>query len=347
MTSQQGDGAFRPSWIDLFNKWVEQLRVRPWIFYVSLGMSLVLLQLLVLWLESGSYANELLPIILFNALAVPYLLALIRLLDNQALHALQGMRPILRMSEQEFDAYKIRIANMPFLAPLLAGLAMTLFAILLPLVAVEPQRYAALEQLSVFTIIFHIIDKSSAFLFGVVIYHTIRQLRFVYAISSNHMHINIFQLRPVQAFSGLTAATALGLVIFFYGWLLINPELLADPAILSVSLLFTVLAVLIFVWPLWGVHRLMAAEKGQALSEIEQQFEQIFSRFNKHIAENNDDAAQKLNGTIMSLEIQYNKINAVPTWPWRPETVRGVLTAVALPVLLMFVQYFVQQVLNR
>ena len=347
MTSGNGSEAFSPSWIDRFNNWVERLQVRPWLFYVVLGIGLILVQMLFLWLDSGSFANELLPVVVFNGLAVPYLLAMIRLLDKQALQALKGMRPMLNMSDEEFDAYKIRIADMPFLAPLLAGLAMTVFAILFPLVASEPERYTALGQLSVFTIVYHIIDKSSAFLFGVVIYHTIRQLRLVYAINSNHIRINIFQLRPVQAFSRLTGATALGLVIFFYGWMLINPELLADPAILGVSLLFTTLAVLVFVWPLWGVHRLMVTEKERALHEIELQFEDVFAAFNLHLEENDYAGAQELNGTIMSLEIKHNKVSAVPTWPWRSETARVVLTAVALPILLMIVQFIVQQALGR
>jgi len=347
MTSENGGRVFKPSWIDGFNNWLERQRLRPWILYVILGIAMILVQILFLWTDSASFADELLPVIVFNGLAVPYLLAMIRQLDNQAMHALKSMRPVLKLSTEEFNVYKFRIANMPFLAPLLAGLAMTVFTILFPLVASEPERYAALEQLSVFTIVYHIIDKSSAFLFGVVLYHTIRQLRLVNAINSNDIRINIFQLRPVQSFSRLTASTALALVIFFYGWMFINPELLADPAILGVSLLFTALAVLVFVWPLWSVHRLMVVEKEKALNEIELHFEAIFAKFNQQVADDDYTAAEKLNGTIMSLEIQHNKVNAVPTWPWRSETARVVLTAVALPVLLMILQFFVQQALGQ
>jgi hypothetical protein len=347
MTAETGSETFRASWIDRFNNWVERLHVRPWVFYVALGAALIVIQVAFLWLESGSPADELLPVILFNGLAVPYLLALIWLLDRQALKSLAGMRPVLTMTREEFETCRIRIATMPFLAPLLAGLAMTAFTILLPLVASEPERYAALEQLSVFTVVYHIIDKASAFLFGVVLYHTIRQLRLVYAINSQYIQINIFQLRPVQAFSRLTAATALGLVVFFYGWIFINPELLRDPAILGVSFLFTALAVLVFVGPLWGVHSLMVTKKEETLHEIEQQFEGIFSTFNERVVEEDYAAAEKLNGTIMSLEIQHNKVSAVPTWPWRSETARVVLTAVALPILLMIVQFFVMQALGQ
>jgi hypothetical protein len=347
MASEKVGKTFKPSWIDRFNDWVERLPLRPWIFYTGLGVALILVQILFLWLDGGSYTSELLPVIVFNGLAVPYLLGLLQLLDNQALSALENMKSVLSLSQEAFETYKFRIANMPFLAPLLAGLAMTLFVILLPLVAREPQRYAALDQLSFFTIVYQVVDISSAFLFGVVLYHTIRQLRLVYAINSSYIQVNIFQLRPVQAFSRLTASTALGLVIFFYGWLFINPELLADPAILIVYLLFTGLAVLVFVWPLWGMHSLMVLEKEQALQKIEQQLEILFKKFNHYVSAEDYEAAQALNGTIMSLEIQHNKVNAMPTWPWRSETARIVLTAVALPILLMIVQFFVQQVIER
>ena len=346
MMVENGAEVFRPSWIDRFNSLVGRLPIRPWIFYTVLGTGLILLQVLFLWLDSGTLAIELLPVIIFNGLAVPYLLALIRILDQQALQGLESLKPVLKMSNKGYVVAKRKISTMPFLAPLLAGLGMTAFAILLPLISSEPARYATLDHLSFFTFVYHIIDKSSAFLFGVVLYHTIRQLRLVNMINSNYVRINIFQLRPVQAFSKLTASTALGLLVFYYGWMIINPELLADPAILGISLLFTALAILVFVWPLWSMHRLMVMEKEQALIEIELQFETLFKKFNDFVVEDNYAGAEKLNGTIMSLEIQYNKVNGIPTWPWRSETARVVLTAVALPVLLMILQFIVQQAIG-
>ncbi|MFN2134966.1 MAG: hypothetical protein ACK2UK_03375 [Candidatus Promineifilaceae bacterium] len=347
MVIEESGGADRISLIDRFLHWVESLRIRPWVFYGMLGIVLICLQLFFLYLDSGFLAAELLPVIVFNGLAIPYLLATIQFLDRQALHALEGLKPVLTMSREQLGVYQSRIANMPFFAPLLAGLALTVFTIFFPMIASEPQRYAALEELSLFTVIYHIVDKCSAFLFGVLIFHTIRQLRLVYEISSNFLRINIFQIRPVQAFSGLTATTSLCLALFFYGWIIINPELLADPAVLAVSLLFGALVVLVFAWPLWGLHKLMAAEQMRALQEIELKFEELFAKFNQSLTEENYAAADKLNGMIMSLEIQHNKVSAVPTWPWRPETARIVLTAVALPVLLIFVQFLLQQALGR
>jgi hypothetical protein len=132
-------------------------------------------------------------------------------------------------------------------------------------------------------------------------------------------------------------------------WMLINPELLADPFSLGMTVSFTILAVAVFVWPLVGAHRLMETEKERMLHAIDLQFGAVFAMFNQRFRDNDNDdysAIGRLSGTISSLEIQYRKIKAIPTWPWRPETVRSVTTAIALPLVLMILQFLVEQALD-
>jgi hypothetical protein len=347
MTVNDKEELYQSSWIDRFSQWVAALPLRAWLFHAALGVGLILVQILFLWLNGGLDAGDLLPVIIFNGLAIPFLLALIQLLDNQAVSALNTMRPVLDLSEQAFELAEYRLANMPFLAPLLAGLATMALTILSPLVTAVPGSYAALAQLPLFAVVFHVVDKGSAFLFGVVLYHTVRQLRLVNAINLNHVRINLFYLRPLQAFSKLTASTALGLLVFVYVWMVINPELLADPLIVGYALLFTALAVAVFVWPLWGAHKLMQAEKDRALHEIGQRLEATFSKFNQLIQEGDYAATDQLNGVIATLETQHQRIDAIPTWPWSSETARLALTAIALPLILMIIQSFVLQALSR
>lgn len=338
---------YKPSWIDRFNNWIEKLPIRVWIFYVLFGIVLVLVQLLFLWLDRGLQAEELLPIIIFNGFAIPFLQGLIHLLDNQAVVALNFMKPMLDMSDSEFNQYAYRLSNMPFLAPLLAGLIMMVSVIVMERLWVVPVRYAALEQLPVFAVVYYLIDKISAFLYGVIIYHTIRQLRLVNSINSKHIRVNLFQLRPLQAFSKLTASTAVGLVVGVYGWMLINPELLTDLFGLIFVASFTILAIAVFVWPLVGTHRLMEMEKDRMLQEIDHQFESVFAMFNQRLQDDDYAAIERLNGTISSLEIQQRKIKAIPTWPWRTETLRSVLTAIVLPLVVWILQFLVEQALYR
>lgn len=347
MTDNDKERPYKPSWIDNLNDWIESLPLPAWIFHVVLGIVLIMVQIPFLWFEGGLRGEELLPIIIFNGFAVPYLLALMQFLDNQAVADLNSMRPLLDTTEQEFVQYEYKLSNMPFLAPLVTGLAMLVLVFLLELSLTQPVRYAALEQLPVFTGVFQIIDKSSAFLFGVSIYHTIRQLRLVNSINSNHACIDLFRLRPLQAFSRLTALTAVALVIFVYLFMLINPDLFADPVILGIIVAMTILTVSIFVWPLWGVHRLMEIEKERMLHEIDLLFEEVFSEFNQHLQDRDYAATERLKGTITSLEIQHKRISAIPTWPWSSETARIALTAIALPLVLMIIQFFVLQALNQ
>lgn len=348
MTENSKARPYKPSWIDLFNSWVEELPVRGWIFYLGFGLGLILIQVLFIWFEGSlAEAELLLPVITFNGLAIPYLLALVDFLDRQAVSALDTMRPVLNMTGQEYEYHEYRLSTMPFFAPLVAGLSVTLMTILIELVSVEPVRYAALEQFPVFTVAYHIIDKSSAFLIGVFIYHTIRQLRLTNSIHSDHVRINLFHLRPLQAFSRLTASTAVGLVVFVYVWMLINPELFSDPLIVGTIVLFTILAIAIFVWPLWGVHRILEMEKAKVLREIDQRFEAVFAKFNQLVHDDDYAATERLNGTIASLEIQHKRISAIPTWPWSPDTARIALTAIALPMVLMILQIFLLQAFNR
>jgi hypothetical protein len=342
-TANNKERPYKPSWIDRFTNWVEKLPIREWVFYVGLGFVLILSQLLFLWLDGGLQAEALLPVIIFNGLATPFALALIHLLDNQAVTALNSMIPTLEMTEPEFDEFQYKLSNMPSGATLIAGLTMVIIAILIERLSIAPIRYAALVQLPIFAVVFHIIDKSSAFLFGAFIYHTIRQLRLVNTTCLLHVRISLFNLGPLQAFSKLTASTAVGLVVGVYGWVLINPELLTDPVSFGFTWSITILAFAVFVWPLFGVHRLMEMEKERTLHNIDLRFEAVFSKLNQRFLDDDYSAIERLNGTISSLEIQHKRIKAIPTWPWRPETARFALTAIALPLILTILQFLVEQ----
>jgi hypothetical protein len=340
------DHPYDPSWVDRFTQWVQQLPLRAWLFYGGFALVLVAIQVLFLWLADGFGDVELLPVIIFNGLFTPFLLALVHFLDNQAVIALNSVRPALDATESEFEKFQFMLSNMPSRAMMIAGLTALVMVILMEQLWIEPIRYAALERLPIFTIVFQIVDKSSAFLFGVLIYHTIRQLRLVNTINMNHIRVNLFNLRPLQAFSRLTAATAVGLVVGVYGWVLINPELLTDPVILGFAGLISITALAVFVWPLYGVHRLMVTEKEKLLRALDQDFEAVFARFNQGLREDDYAAIERLNGTITSLEIQYKRIAAIPTWPWRSETAQFALTAIALPLVLAILRFLVERAFN-
>ena len=338
---------YKPSWFDVFNQWVERLPVNMWLFHLLFGILLVLIHVFFLWLDGNLLTVEIFPIIIFNSFAIPFLFLMMHLLDKQAIKALSTMQPVLDITQEENQNYAYQLSNLPFLAPLVAATLLMLITILLPSVTISPLRYAVLEQLPTFNVVFHILDKSSAFLFGVLIYHTIRQLRLVNQINHKIGTIHLFNLGPLQGFSRLTGTTAIGLLVFVYPWMLINPELLSDPILFAIIAIFTFIAILVFLWPLWGVHRIIEQEKQKELLEINTRFETQLSRFNQHIDHGEFAEAEKLSGIITSFDVQHKRIKAIPTWPWSPEIARLVLTAIALPIVLMILQYFIVQALDR
>lgn len=342
-TAMDKERPFNPSWVDRFNNWVKRLPIRAGIFFSVIGSGLVLVQILPLWLEGGLQDTELLPVVIFNGLFAPFLLGLICVLDNQAVTALNSMRPVLDTTDSELEQYQYMLSNMPSRASLVAGLTILVLAILMERLWIAPVRYAALGQLPVFTVVFQIVDKSSAFLFGVFIYHTIRQLRLVSAINRKPIRISLYNLAPLQAFSRLTASTAVGLVVGVYAWMLINPDLLRDPIAFGFMGSITILAVAVFVWPLLGVHRRLETEKERMLHALDSDFEAVFSEFNEAFRADDYSVIERLNGTIASLDVQRNRIEAIPTWPWRPETAQFVFAAIALPVVLAVLQFLVEQ----
>ena len=57
-------------------------------------------------------------------------------------------------------------------------------------------------------------------------------------------------------------------------------------------------------------------------------------------------AADRLNGTLAALERGRIAIERIPTWPWRPETLRGMIGALVLPVLIFLVQRLLGRLLG-
>ena len=106
----------------------------------------------------------------------------------------------------------------------------------------------------------------------------------------------------------------------------------------------TILAIAVFVWPLYGGHRLMEMEKQRALHEIALHFETVSAKLDQQLRDDDYSEIERLNGTIASLEIRHKRVASIPTWPWRPETARLVLSAIALPLILTILQLLAAQV---
>ena len=337
---------YAPSWVDRLTAWVDQLPGSSWLYYLGIGVLLFLLQTAILWGEGAYPIGTISPSYGFIAGMLSLFPGLLHYLDSRAGAALSVLRPALEASESEYSELHYQLTTLPARPTLLASLASVVATGLITAFLGEPSSFRALANSPISATFMYCLALGVWWLFGAFIYHTIHQLRVINRIYTAYARINLFQMSPLYAFSSTTALTAVSLTFSIYGWYALNPETLRDPFSLGVALLVTALALAAFIWPLLGVHRLLAAEKVRLLDETALHFEAAIAGLHQGLNEANLSKVEEMNKAMASLEIEQRAISKIPTWPWQPGTVRWLVTALVLPLVLWMIQYALQLVLN-
>jgi hypothetical protein len=184
-----------------------------------------------------------------------------------------------------------------------------------------------------------------AWVVGVFIYHTIWQLRLMQRIYTDHTQVHLFEAGPLYAFSRLTARTATGLVLLAYVEIPVLPEEwrthpgYGGLAHYGLILGIIVVAVVTFVWPLLGVHQLLAAEKEQRQTALAQRMDAAISELQRPLeaSELGPVEVTRRKEALDTLVLAVNEVQKISTWPWRTGTVGGLVTTILLPLLLWFI----------
>ena len=95
------------------------------------------------------------------------------------------------------------------------------------------------------------------------------------------------------------------------------------------------LILLMFYLPLSGVHRRLVSEKERLLQEANSRIATILDRI--HSAAFEQQAYGDVGGmhTVFStLREEKETVQGLSTWPWRPGTLTGLLSALFLPIIL-------------
>lgn len=357
---------YEPSWVDRITDRVRALPVPAWIAYLVPAVILFIITTIIKW-EDGSYAAayeagnkagiiKLGPIYIYPFHAVPelvafYALALMHYLDDVARHSLDKFRPAMRNTDEaHWKNLAYRLTNLPARPTLLASVAGVVFAIcVLILIYFAAPSFA--NELVLFTSPAATVVESAVFvllwwIWGALIYRTIRQLRLVSHIYTTYARIDIFNLMPLYSFSWLTARTAIGVVLATYLFILTGPGLLENPITLGIMACNVLFAVIAFAWPLVGVHRLIEDAKSNRLTNIAQQFEAMVTELHKRADAAQYGAMGEIKGGLDALSSESSVIEKVYTWPWRRETVSGFSTALLLPIALWFITKVLNDVIH-
>jgi len=335
---------YKPSWIDHFTNRIDVIPGPSWAYYSGLGVLLLCIQSATFWIEGALPMCTFLPASIFLSAAIPFIIVILPYFNDKALTAIEIIKPLLTIEEDEYETLAYQLQNLPALKSILASVLLIIFVFLMELIGGGTYYFEDLLGYPLSLFLSRSVYLVCWWFFGVFIYHTIHQLRLISLIYSKHTRIDLFRMNPLYGFSGLAALTAGSLIMLPYGFLLINPEVqLADPAVLIIYLSVSFIALITFLWPQLGIHQLQKNEQAYLIDEINQRYKATMSELHRRVDTDKFDDAATLVSTLGALNDERKTINGISTWPWQPETIRWFFTAMILPLLMWVAQYFLGQ----
>lgn len=337
---------YSPSWINRVTNWIDSLPGPALAPYFIFGFILYLLQMSSVRIEGKTLDLSFSIIPIYVSVAIPSLLGLTRFFDLRAEKALENMHSVLNLSDEKYYEIQYRLTTLPSGKSLLASLI--LVCSIFGLEAIYgTYQLAELEAMPVSSNVVRLIYYIGFWVLGAFFYHTLHQLHLINEIYSKHTQVNLFRIKPLYAFSNLSALTAGSIAMITYGWLLVNPDLEMNAGIVLLNVIIFLLVLVTFLWPQLGIHGLQVKEKDRLVEEANQRLEKIINEIHESVDGGKLGRMAELNLAIMTIEIELKNLKSIHTWPWQPETVRWLVTALVLPLGLWLLQFVLQRVLGQ
>jgi hypothetical protein len=338
---------YRPSWVDKLSAWIEGLPGHQSFYFIIIGIILLAIQTGFYWFENPTATGKFLPGHLFLSAAITFILAVIPIFDKQAEEALVKFLPLSNLENEQKNEIEQRLTNLPGFGAVIAGVLAIGYILVIETISSGVYQIEILNGLPTSQLVLRVVYLICWWCFGTFIYHTVHQLSVINQIYTRHTRINLFRKKPLYGFSSLAALTAGSIIVLPYGFFLVNSEVmtLSDPYVLPFYLLVTAVALITFLLPQLGIHRLQQDEKDRLLDETYQRYDSL--RSDLHAAMDGKDYSDlsTLNTAIGMVENEINTIKGISTWPWQPETVRWLFTALVLPLLMWLLQFILGKVL--
>ena len=320
---------YPPCFIHVFYAWLDRLPIPAWLSLALLVPIIGIAQHLVAWRKGALAPGQ----FNFDLGTAGYWLGIFLIglyVLKGAPRALDEYSPLLNVTDDEFARLKYRFVTIPnglgtllflFGAAMGAGAGISDMAVAPSIDYVFPQLRIGIWMLG----------SGGTFLFG---YQVIRQLQQIGAFYAMPERIDLFNVRPLYGFSRYTAAVG---IMFFTSMALstLDPTAYESRVVFSFSVALIPLILLMFYLPLSGVHRRLISERDRLLQEANSRIATILDRI--HSAAFEQQAYEDVGGmrTVFStLREEKETIHGLSTWPWRPGTLTGLLSALFLPIIL-------------
>lgn len=88
------------------------------------------------------------------------------------------------------------------------------------------------------------------------------------------------------------------------------------------------------------------AEKGRLLDEASDRMKVSLAELHRRVDQSDLRDMDSLSKAIAGLEIERNLLIRIPTWPWQPDSLRTLIVALLLPLILWATQALLGRLLT-
>ncbi len=327
-----GRTGYRPSALDRLADAFARLPGWPPLTYAAVAAGLVALVHAV-GVADGSLEPGALsaPLVSFATWG-PLVLAAKAFTRRTASRSLDAFRPALVGDERDAEALRYRLTTQPPLGTWLAGLG---FAAVAGPATYLSEHYAQTTGLftsAAATAVQAPLLAAYLWITGAAGFGIVHQMAVIHRTYLRAARVDVMRPDPLYALSRLTSYSAIAVLLVQYNWIGGNPSILRSQAALWNILGWDALALALFLWPLWGAHRMLADAKSRLLGELGMRVERASRDLRDAVDAGDTSRMAPLKDALLGLEASVRLAERSSTWPWNPETPRMVLSALLLPL---------------
>jgi hypothetical protein len=343
-TSRNEPVPFTPSWIDRLILWIDHRPIPSWLFYVLSSLGLILFLHAIFWIDGAIPVGSMDYFVTANAFFVVYWLVLYHYLTRVGSRSLAMFRPLLPAADSDIPSIDYRLSTLPQRLGWASVLLGILFSLREILPAAEP--FGDLVPHTPLPILFDVLATMFiATTFFCLIFRSVRQLAMVRRLHAQARNINLLKLQPAHAFSLLTSRTGMGVILIFVFSYLLQPSAFSTSFDIIAAALFSAVAVAIFVLPIIGIRDQIERVKEETLDKVSDLLQQARDDLHARVIRRAYDDYKGIEDTVEALVHEREFLEAVPTWPWNPRTIRGFASTLLLPILLWLATRLLERLL--
>lgn len=352
---RSGVRPYAPSWLDSLVGWIERVPGPAWLPFSVIAVFILAFIALEAALSSrGLFGQQ--PAYFGYALIHFYPLAAYYYVSRGARSSWDAFRPATDFDDDHAQRMQLELSTTPArpVAVITVIAALSYGALMLAL----PEGLDLVGHPPSFVVL-RVISETLWFapVAAIVAYFLFRQLRIVSRLHRSVVNLDLLEPAPLHAMANLTARSAFVLLIFQLVAFLPLPNLseTARLAVIFITAPFLVLTAAAFFVPLRGLHALLDAERRRLHSDVSARISSTIATLHRAVDEEtagprdadawrvDQNRADALTKTLASLLQERDFVSRLSTWPWDPSTLRAVLSAVALPIVL----FLLTRVLER